>query len=202
MNLSLPPTIIGIAGTNGSGKDTVGKILAEQHNYLFVSVTDALREELKNRGLPPAREHMRELSAEWRRKFGLGVLIDKAKALYDHAEGYSGLAMSSLRNPGEADVVHGYGGLVIWVDADSRIRYERIRLNAQSRGIDRQIDDDKSYADFMADEASEMERPQGGDNATLSMAGVKAKSDLFITNNSNSLIFLSRDLDKLLKFKP
>jgi len=34
--------IIGLAGTNGSGKDTVGHILADKHGYLFVSVVELL----------------------------------------------------------------------------------------------------------------------------------------------------------------
>jgi broad-specificity NMP kinase len=37
-------TIIGLSGTNGAGKDAAGHTLALKHNYLFVSVTDLLRE--------------------------------------------------------------------------------------------------------------------------------------------------------------
>ena len=44
------------------------------------------------------------VSAEWRRESGLGVLVDKAVSEYEKAETeYSGLAIASLRNPGEAD---------------------------------------------------------------------------------------------------
>jgi cytidylate kinase len=60
--------VIGISGTNGSGKDTLGRALSLRHNFLFVSVTDLLREEARRRGLAIERENLRMISAEWRRK--------------------------------------------------------------------------------------------------------------------------------------
>jgi len=70
--------IIGLSGTNGSGKDTVGGILAEKHGFMFISVTDLLRDEAKRRGDPVERKVLRTISAQWRRESGLGVLVDKA----------------------------------------------------------------------------------------------------------------------------
>lgn len=176
--------IIGISGTNGSGKDTVGKILADEYDYLFVSVSDVLRDELKRRGLPPAREHMRELSAEWRRESGLGVLVDKAVEFYQKQEKkYTGLAVASLRNPGEVDAVHKLGGQVIWVDADPKLRYERLQANAHQRGAIRAVDDQKSFEEFLAEEAAEMQH--SGDDATLSMSDVQARADKVIVNEGS-----------------
>lgn len=180
--------IIGLAGTNGSGKDTVGHMLAERHNYLFVSVTDIMREELKRRGLPPAREHMRDLSAEWRREFGLGVLVTRAVELFKKAgDKYAGVVMASLRNPYEADEIHKLGGTMVWVDADPKVRYERIQASAAARGADRAVDDQKTFEQFLADEQAEMHRQAGADEATLNMAAVKEKSDIFLENNSSDI---------------
>ncbi|MGH7240388.1 MAG: hypothetical protein ACREHG_10070, partial [Candidatus Saccharimonadales bacterium] len=75
--------------------------------------------------------------------------------------------MASLRNPGEADRVHELGGKVIWVDADPQVRYQRV-INAD-RGRDGE--DGKTYAEFLAEEAAEMN--YSGDEATLSGAAVK-----------------------------
>ena len=135
--------IIGLSGTNGSGKDTVGRLLAERHGYLFISVTDLLREELHRRGLPTDRLHMRTLSKEWREQYGLSVLVDRAHETFTASkDGYTGVVMSSLRNPYEADRVHELGGTVVWVDADPAIRYERLQA-AKREG--REGDDDKTF---------------------------------------------------------
>lgn len=177
--------IIGLAGTNGSGKDTVGHVLADHYRYFFISVTDLLRNEAKRRGLPVEREVLRTISAEWRRESGLGVLIDKAVAEYDKVvEQYpGGLVMASLRNPGEAERVHKLGGTVMWVDADPRVRYDRVQANAASRG--RTEEDSKTFEEFMAEEAAEMQ--SSGDSATLNMLGVKERSDIFLQNDTADL---------------
>lgn len=173
--------IIGIGGTNGSGKDTLGQMLADDYGWLFVSGSDILREELRRRGLSVERHNLRELSAEWRREFGHGVLIDKVFKDFKAAKGkYKGLAIASLRNPGEADEVHKLGGQVVWLDADPKLRYQRIYSRQRS------TEDQKTFEQFLAEERAEMDH-HGGDDATLNMGGVKAKADIFITNDSDDL---------------
>jgi cytidylate kinase len=188
--------IIGLAGTNGSGKDTVGHILADKYGYLFISITDLLRDEAIRRGQPVEREILRTISAEWRRESGhLGVLVDKAVAEYENVKDQhpGGLAMSSLRNPGEADRIHELGGTVIWVDADPRIRYDRVQANVASRG--RAGEDQKTFEQFLAEEQAEMN--QSGDAATLDMSAVKALCDLTL-NNEGDAKALQADLEHLL----
>src|SRR5947209_15311657 len=93
MTTSNKTWLVGISGSNGAGKDTLGHMLAEHHGFLFISVTDLLRAEASRRGLPPIRENTRQISAEWRRELGLGVLIDKAIAEYELVKDqYKGLA--------------------------------------------------------------------------------------------------------------
>jgi cytidylate kinase len=178
--------IIGLSGTNGSGKDTVGHVLALKHKFLFVSVTDLLREEAKRRGLTVERENLRAISAEWRRKYGYGVLVDQAYNHYKELEEeYAGLAISSLRNPHEADRVHELGGIVVWVDANARTRYDRIQRNLAERG--RAGEDAKTFEQFVVEEQVEMHTPPGGDDASLNMGAVKTRSDLVINNEGTNL---------------
>lgn len=181
--------IIGLAGTNGSGKDAIGQILAEKYGYLFISVTELLRAEAARRNLPVEREVLREISAEWRRELGLGVLVDKAVAEYETVKAsYKGVVMASLRNPGEADRVHDMNGTVLWVDADPQTRYDRIQRNKAERG--RAEEDNKTFEQFLAEEAAEMHTPEGGDAANLNSAGVKDRADVFIDNNGVDLTSL------------
>lgn len=173
--------LIGIGGTNGAGKDIVGEMLAKRHGWLFVSVSDILRAELKRLGQPIERKNLRLLSAQWRREQGLGILIDKALAEFKAQGGvrkFKGLAISSLRNYGEADRVHELGGRVVWVDADPKIRYQRISARVRSP------EDHKTYEEFIDDEQEEM-RHFKGDKATLDLAGVKARADIFLRNDGS-----------------
>jgi dephospho-CoA kinase len=174
-------SILGISGTNGSGKDTVGEMLAERHGWLFISVSQILRDELAKAGMPQDRHHTHRLSTRWRRESGMGVMIDKAVDRFKATKGdYKGLAISSLRHPGEAEAVHRLGGKIIWIDADIHVRYAR----AQSRRHGR-AEDDQSFADFVADEQHQMNH--SGDEATLNMLAVKQKADIFIDNSGDDL---------------
>jgi cytidylate kinase len=185
--------IIGIGGTNGSGKDSLGQMLADDYNWLFVSGSDILRQELKKRKISVERENLRALSAEWRRQFGHGVLIDKAFQEFESQQDkYKGLAIASLRNPGEADEIHKLGGQVVWLDADPKLRYQRIYSRQRS------TEDNKTFEQFIAEERAEMEH-HGGDEATLNMSGVKAKSDIFITNDTNDIEDFKKAAEEALK---
>lgn len=172
--------LIGISGTNGSGKDTAGELLAEQYGYLFVSVSDLLRVELRKRGLEVTRENLRALSAEWRREFGLGVLVDKAIELAEKS-GHTGVVASPMRNVGEAQHLKDRGGTLVWIDANQHLRYGRIQ-NA-NRG--RAGEDNKTFEEFQAEELAEMHPSNPDDPAVLNMAGVKALADVAILNESD-----------------
>ena len=171
--------IIGLAGTNGSGKDTVAHMLVERHGFYFASSSDMLAAELIRRGLPLERANKSALSTEWRENYGLGAIVDRA--IEDAKKlGHEKVVVGSLRNPGEADRVHELGGVVIWVDADPKIRYARITSNNRGR-----VEDQKTFEQFLAEEAAEM--THSGDENTLNMSGVKAKADAFIANDGANI---------------
>jgi len=192
--------LIAIAGTNGSGKDTTGLLLAERHGFLFISVTELLRDECRRRGIGVTRENLRTVSAEWRRERGNAVLVEKGVEAFEalpDKDRYVGLVMSSMRNPGEADRVHELGGTMLWVDADPRVRYERIQANAASRS--RAGEDDKTYEQFLAEEEAEMHAPTGSDSAVLNMAAVKERCDVFVENNSGHMDVFEKELVTVLR---
>lgn len=182
--------IIGLSGTNGSGKDTVAHMLVERHGFFFASASDMLGDELKIRGLPLERANKSALSTEWRRKRGLGAVIDVAIELA-HKKGANKLVVGSLRNPGEADRLHELGGIVVWVDADSKVRYARIASGNRGR-----VEDQKTYEQFIAEEQAEMQ--YSGDETTLNMSGVKQKSDIFIVNDGSDVDGFKNQAEKAL----
>lgn len=174
--------LIGLAGSNGSGKDTVGLMLQERHGFLFVSVSDLLRDEARRRGLPIEREVLRTISAEWRREFGLGVLVDKSIELCkQYGDTYIGVVACPMRNTGEAQHLKDLGGKIIWTDADQRVRYDRIYSRQRT------AEDDKTFEEFVAEEKYESERQPGADAATLNGADVKKLADLFLENDGSDI---------------
>lgn len=187
--------IIGLSGTNGSGKDTVGHILADRYNYLFITVTDLLREECRNRDLPVIRENLRAISAEWRRAHGLAVLVDRAVESWQATgNSFDGLVMASLRNPFEADRVHELGGTMVWVDADPHVRFNRL---SQARP-GRESEDGRTFEQFLAEEQAEMHPAAGSDDTVLNMAAVRDRCDLTVQNNTSSPQILLNDIQKTL----
>lgn len=180
--------ILGLAGTNGAGKDSVGELLADRYGYYFFSFTELFRIECRHRGIEPVRENLRMISAEWRRESGLATLVDRSMEVFAQAGGlakYKGFVMSSLRNPAEPDRIHELGGSVLWIDADPRLRYDRIQKNAATRG--RAAEDNKTFEQFLQEEQDEMHPPAGADAAALNTAAVKDRADIFLTNNGNTL---------------
>lgn len=186
--------IIGIGGTNGAGKDAAAELLVSKHGYLFASATEMFVIELKKRGWPTDREHKAKLSAEWRREFGMSVVVDRALDMLAAAPAgkYRGLVVASLRHPAEAERIHELGGTMLWVDADPEVRYRRIRGANRGRGAE----DDKTYEEFLADERREM--TPIGDAATLNMTAVKAQCDITLMNNFSDLSQLATQLDTLI----
>lgn len=177
--------IIGLAGTNGSGKDVLGLMLAERRGYLNATATNMLLVGLKERGWPIDREHKAKLSAEWRRERGMGVIVDMAVDMFEAEPGqYKGIVVGSLRHPGEVERVHELGGVVVWIDADPKIRYDRIQSNLQER-VNTHHEHQKTFEEFLSEQEREMHPI--GDAATLNMSAVKEGADIFLENNGNDV---------------
>lgn len=177
------PEIVGVAGTNASGKDTLGSLRESLQNAKFVSLSDILRRELDKRGLSHERENLRALSKEWRDEGGSGVLAAKTIAFYKNEKAdkkYGGLTLTSIRTPGEAMEIQHAGGIIIWVDADPKIRYQRILKRDLGRP-----EDQKTYEQFIAEEEAEMHPSELGGG--LNMSGVRDIADLKIINEFDSL---------------
>ena len=185
--------IIGISGTDGSGKDTVGQMLADRHAWLFISVTDILRAEAQRRNLALTRKNLRNISEEWRRHDGPAVLIDKALEQFKSERNglHNGLAVASLRHPAEAKRVQELDGKVIWTDAGPRIRYQRII--SRKRGAE----DEVTLDEFLAEEKAQMRH--SGDNHTLNLSAVKDLADVVLRNEGDDIEAFKNAAEKALK---
>jgi len=113
--------IIGVTGTDGSGKDTVGQLLLEKLGWPHYSLSDEIRQIARERGLDLSRETLANLANELRQAHGPSYLAERI------VERVSGnLVVTSLRNPLECEPFRATDKfLLIAVDAPIHIRYAR-----------------------------------------------------------------------------
>ena len=193
--------LIGIGGTNGSGKDTLGEIIADNFDYVFISLSDLLRDEAEKRGWKPDRLSTRTISQQWRQERGLAVLIEMMIEKHQaSADKDKGLVTSSLRNGGEPDFIHSKDGLVIWIDAPIEVRYKRIISNKRAG---RGVDDQKTLEQFIAEEKLEMYGKESDEDTALRTIDVKNKADIVLENTASSIeefeAYCMLELSKVLK---
>jgi dCMP deaminase len=121
--------IIGLSGTNGSGKGEIVRFL-EERSFLSLSLSDVIRDELRARGLEETRERMIEAGRAIRAAEGPGALAARLARRLDPERNY---AIDSIRHPGEVEVLRARTSnfRLIWADADERIRLERIRARGR-----------------------------------------------------------------------
>jgi dCMP deaminase len=122
--------LIGVAGANGSGKGEVVRYL-ETRSFVVLSLSDVIRDELRERGVAETRERMIQTGQDLRSEYGPGVLADR---LLDRLQPDRNCAIDSIRHPAEVEILRTRGShfSLIWVDADEALRFERIRARGRS----------------------------------------------------------------------
>lgn len=171
------PDIIGIAGTNGSGKDTLALLRERLQGALNVSLSDTLRREATQRGQEHTRAVLSAISTEWENQLGQGALVQKTLEYYlQERGGAGGLSISSVRRVSEATAIKEAGGVIVWVDADRRTRYDRLQV---SRG---RIDDQVSFEEFCRQEDAELYNTTGAKGA-MDAAEIATMADVRVEND-------------------
>ena len=104
------------------------------------------------------------------------VVADRCVA-WGHAP--KGLVIGSIRGVGEAQRLKEFGGKLIVVDADPRVRYDRLAGRARA-------DDDITFEQFAQKEAADMAVGET-DSTKLGMAAVIDMADIRMENNGNDI---------------
>ncbi len=193
-------TFIGLAGTLSAGKDSLANALAERHQLLHMSTSDMIRA-MKRREFGDSPEallvrndpYINQLRADR----GPGFLVD---AVYEEwqakREQYpGGVIASGIRAIGEAEAVHSKGGMIVFVDADPEIRYNR----TQSRLRDAN-ETGKTFDEFMATEQSEI-GADPSDKSVQNLLAMKEMSDSIIMNNGDDLEQFVQEAENQLKLQ-
>lgn len=192
-------TVLGVAGTNGAGKDSLMDLL-KTHNFIVYSTSDHLRDIAKavhgstKRG---GNEAPMGLVGNAQRERYPGGVVELGLIDWWSRVGHmkkelqpAGLIIGSIRGIGEVERLHAIGGKLVVVDADREIRYERImsRLREDEHGL--------SFDDFVREEEGEMAHGQT-DPTKFAMAEVIKSADIVLQNNGSVEEFAQEAVRKL-----
>jgi dephospho-CoA kinase len=177
--------IFGIAGSNGSGKDTLLTMFASSGYFVF-NTGDNLRQistavmgttQRGGNDSPTGRIANAQRATYPGGMVSLALIDYWSRILHLPAELQpKGLAIGSIRAVGEAKVLKEFGGLLVSVDADPQARYNRI----VSRG--RTYESLITFEQFLKEDEAEMGYNET-DPTKFSIAQVMAMADTKLTNN-------------------
>ena len=143
--------LLGITGTDGAGKGTVVDYLVEHKGFTHYSARAIWIDALTKCGEETTRANMRLIANEMREKYGNDFLITYYLEKIQK-NGTKNAIIESIRAVAEAETLKKNGGILIAVDANQKLRYERV----QGR---RSESDKVSFEQFVEHEALEANDP-------------------------------------------
>lgn len=176
--------LIGVVGPFAAGK-TAFLDVCREHGVQVLSSSDMIREEADRRGLPKDRVTLQAVANDLRMRHGPGIL---AQWCLDRATGDA--AVDGIRNPGEVEVLRRHGALIIGVDADPRVRFERAMCRQATTG---RLENATTFEEFIARENAERTADPNGQQ----LHTVFAMADCIVMNNGTEEE-LRRKIERLL----
>lgn len=177
------PELIGVGGTFASGKDSLAQELIKNYGFTHVSTGDMVRAEAMKRYGNIERPTLKITATELRQEFGGGAMVERA------LESPRPLVITGIRSLGEAKALKNAGGILVFVDADPKVRYERMR----SRRRDNETT--VSFDEFMAEEEKEMR--VGDTDADFSIRAIGEMANLHLDNSGTYDEFAATAIEKL-----
>ena len=179
--------IIGITGTLGAGKGTIVDYLVNKKGFAHFSVRQYLIDVMKQKGLDINRDNMVVTANGLRAKHSPSFIIEE---LYKQAlQVGKNAVIECIRTPGEIDFLKKQGNfLLLAVDAEPKIRYERIKLRQSST-------DHIDFETFLENEQREMSSTNPNNQNLHACIG---RADITLTNNGTREE-LYRQLEEKLK---
>lgn len=176
--------LIGITGTDGAGKGTVVDYLVKAKGFVHYSSRAWFLEIIVEKGMDPTRANMRLVANELRKQRGNDCVVQEYLKRAKDA-GYENFIIESIRATAEADSIKANGGILLAVDADQHIRYDRIMSRAS-------VSDQVSFEEFIEHEELEKNDP---DPNGMQKAKVMEMADYTI-NNDGTLEELNIEIEK------
>ena len=176
--------IIGLTGKNGSGKTAVSDYLRSR-GFEYYSLSDAIRNEIRERGQEITRDRLINVGTELRERLGAGILAERILALLESDHNY---VIDSIRNPHEVEVLRRRPDFTLLaLEADEALRFERSRIRGREQAA-------QTLEQFVQEEAREL---NSNNPASQQLLATQQKADVAVTNNG-TVEELHRRLDELL----
>ena len=180
--------IVGIVGTLGAGKGTVVDYLVSKKNFKHYSSSDLLAELIKERGEIIDRDALNHMANELRAADPAGVPAKTYKK-YETEDGVSDVIFEALHSVAEVAFIKGVGGIVLGVNADPDVRYDRISKR-------RSVKDNVTREEFKVQQ--EREEKGTGDPNKSNLFEALNNADFTIMNNG-TLKGLHTEINNVLK---
>ena len=177
--------IIALTGSFGAGKGCAADYLVRQKGFAHFSARSFITKEVKRQNLPVNRDTMTTVANALRKEHGPTYIF---KQLVKEAKAHGGdVVIESVRAVAEARYIKEQGGLVLGIDADPKVRYERIT----KRGSET---DHVSFEEWRAQELNES---NPDDPTKQDIFGALRESDEVIVN-TDSIEALEASIDAFL----
>lgn len=125
---NLPPYIIGVTGTFNSGKGTLSSYIVEKYGFNHLSVRQFIIDHTEQQEfdeISDERDRLRVTADRVRGEHGPNYMI---KELYEQAlKSGKSTIIESVRCPSEAEYILRHKGMLLGIDADMQIRFDRMK---------------------------------------------------------------------------
>ena len=174
--------VIGFLGTIGSGKGTAAKFLKKKYGFKITGMGNLIRALARKLRIPINRKNLQDLQGVYRKRYGTDYFINIAWQKINSSR-HRRWIIDGIRHDADASVTKKNGGMLIFIDADPQIRFERMRKRRR-KGFS------KTLEEFKKEEQREWKRFNF--KKTISYAKYK------VDNSKNQKEFFSK-IDMLIK---
>lgn len=180
--------IIGITGWMAAGKDTVADYLIEKRGFLYISLSDIIREALRAEGREVSRDNLREKGNELRDQYGPDYLAQQAlKKVAENPD--KDYVIPSIRQSAEVRVLRENPTFTLWAVVGP-IEERFARMQARKRGDDQLI--------TSIEVLKEKEAAENGGTANCQEVGVTVGMADVTIDNSGTFDELYAKVDEIL----
>jgi dephospho-CoA kinase len=176
--------ILGLVGSLASGKETTKKYVVEKYNAKDCRFSSILRDAMVRTAIPISRENLQKFSTLLRANFGEDILanaiaVDASKLDADI------VVIDGVRRFTDIEHLNKLSNFfLIKIDADPKIRYERMKIRNENEG-----DDKKTFEEFLKDHEAEADR----------QIPEVMKTAKYAIENSGSFEDLYKQIDEIIK---